>query len=66
MCIFTKHYKNEFETSQWQYTSVTPTYLAVSKLSSLNQHIALLTEKLIELEKEGVIESIFNAIKTPE
>jgi polar amino acid transport system substrate-binding protein len=61
-----QRYKNEFETSQWQYTSVTPTYLAVSKLSSLNQHIALLTEKLIELEKEGVIESIFNAIKTPE
>lgn len=58
-----QEHKNEFSISPWQYIQETPSYLAVSKKSLLNNKLEIITEKLNELKRNGTIEKIFNRKK---
>lgn len=58
-----QQYRNEFVTSAWHYSNVTPTYLAVSKKSPFNNNVLLIAEKLNEMKHDGTIDKIFNTKK---
>ena len=58
-----QQYKDELTISTWHYSNETPSYLAVSKQSPLNNNITLITDKLNELKRDGTIDKIFKTKK---
>lgn len=61
-----QQYRDEFAISTWQYSQHTPSYLAISKRSLLNNDLAFIAEILNQLKRDGTINKIFQTKKVPE